>query len=137
LQKLKFMNLEERICQAKTHQFRMVFPCYLNDNGFLFGGTALQWMDEVAYITAQRFTRMRMVTVSVGSINFLKSIYPGSMVEIIGSVNKVGKVKIEIRCEIFVESIENFNRELAVNAAFTFAAINSKNKPICLDLSLI
>jgi acyl-CoA hydrolase len=93
-------------------------------------------MDEVAYITAQRLTRMNMVTVSVGNIHFLKAIYPGSMVEIIGSIVKVGKVKIDIRCEIYVESIENYNRELAVNAVFTFAALNNKNKPVCINLTI-
>jgi acyl-CoA hydrolase len=126
------MKLEERIYQSETHQFRMVLPCYLNDNGFLFGGTAMKWMDEVAYITALRFTRMKMVTVSVDNVNFRKIINQGTMLEIIGKVTKVGNVKIGISIEVLTESIENDKRETAMDAVFTFAAINKDNKPVCI-----
>jgi acyl-CoA hydrolase len=129
------MNLAERIKNAETHQFRMVCPCYLNDNGYLFGGNVLKWMDEVAYLTAQRFTRMQMVTVSAGNVHFRKAISPGTMLEIIGKVSKVGNVKVDIDLEVYTESIENSLRELAVDGTFTFAAINKFCKPVCLKLA--
>jgi acyl-CoA hydrolase len=131
------MQLEERLRNSETHQSRMVFPGSLNDNGILFGGTALQWMDEVAYITAQRFTRMKMLTVSVENVKFRKAAIAGSIVKIIGKVNKVGRVKIDIQVEMFIENLEDNTRELAVDAIFTFAAINDKMKPICFDLTTL
>jgi len=39
------------------------------------------WMDEVAYITATRFCRKKVVTISAGNINFEKPIPFGSIVE--------------------------------------------------------
>jgi len=126
------MQLSERIQNAETHQFRMVFQNSLNDNGNLFGGFAMQWMDEVAYITAIRFTRMKVVTVSVDSLKFKEAIKPGSMLEIIGRVSKAGKVKLEIRIEAIVENQESGARTKAVEAIFTFAAINGKGQPIPL-----
>jgi acyl-CoA hydrolase len=118
---------------TETHQFRIVFQNALNDNGNLFGGIVMQWMDEVAYITAIRFTRMKVVTVSVDNLRFKKAIKPGEMVEIIGRVKKAGRVKIEILVEIFVENSESDSREKAIDATFTFAAVNNDNKPVVID----
>jgi acyl-CoA hydrolase len=129
------MSLDERINNAETHQYRMVFPCSLNDNGMLFGGTAIQWMDEVAYIAAQRFTRTRMITVTLGNVNFRKSIGVGSIIEIIGRIIKVGRIKIDVSVEIYKENLEDNKREKAVDAIFTFVAINKENKPISINLT--
>lgn len=52
--------MEERIIQSETRQFKAIFPNTLNANETLFGGQAMKWMDEVAYITATRFTRQKM-----------------------------------------------------------------------------
>jgi acyl-CoA hydrolase len=111
----------------------MIFSEALNDNEILFGGLAMKWMDEVAYITAVRYTRMKVVTVSVDKMKFLQAIKPGSMIEIIGRVVKAGNVKIEIQVNIFVETSNSDFREKAVEATFTFAAINDDYKPICID----
>jgi acyl-CoA hydrolase len=131
------MQLSERIQNTETHQFRMVFQNALNDNGSLFGGFAMQWMDEVAYITAIRFTRMKVVTVSVDNLKFKKAIKPGEMVEIIGRVIKVGRVKIEIQVEIFVEKSDSDRREIAVAASFTFATIDDDGKPTAIYLKKV
>jgi len=128
------MNLEERILSSETHQFKMIFHNTVNDHETLFGGTAMQWMDEVAYITATRFTRMKLVTVSSEKVEFIKPISCGSIIEIIGKVIKVGMVKIEIQVEIFIESVDNDIRDKAVEAFFTFAAIDNENKPIPMNI---
>jgi len=127
------MQLSDRIQNAESHQFRMVFQENLNDNGNLFGGFAMKWMDEVAYITAIRFTRMKVVTVSVDRLKFKKAINQGEMIEIIGKVLKVGKVKLEIQVDIFVEKSDSDLREKAIEAFFTFAAINSSNMPVLIE----
>lgn len=127
------MRTEDRIKSTETHQFRMVMPQTLNDNGNLFGGTAMQWMDEVAYITALRFTRMKVVTVAVENLKFKKAIKPGSMAEVIGRVLVARRVKITIQVEIYVENTDSDFREKAVEAVFTFAAVNHENKPVCID----
>lgn len=128
------MDLADRIRKSETHQFRMVLPGTLNDNGNLFGGNALKWMDEVAYITAQRYARMKMVTIAVGKVNFRKAITNGTMVELIGRVVEVGNVKLTISVEVYSESINSFERELAIDSLFTFSAINDQNKPVGLRI---
>lgn len=127
------MQSTERAKYLETNQFRIVFGSSLNDCGKLFGGEALKWMDEVAYISALRYTRMKVVTVSVDKISFLQPIKLGSIIEIIARVHKIGNVKIEIMVQIFVEASDSDERAKAVEAIFTFAATNQNNKPICLN----
>ena len=127
------MSLSNRIDTTETRQFRIIFPGTLNDNSNLFGGIAMQWMDEVAYITAIRFTRMKVVTVLVENIKFIKSIKHGSMVEIIGRVHHVGNVKIHILVEVFVENNDSDIREKAIEATFVFAAVDKYEKPIRIE----
>jgi len=128
------MNIEERIRNFETRQFKMIFHCTVNDHDTLFGGTAMQWMDEVAYITATRFTRMKMVTISSEKVEFIQAISCGSIVEIVGKVVKVGSVKIDIKVEIYTENVNNDNRQKAVDAIFTFAAIDDNHNPIRIDV---
>lgn len=115
-----------------TNQFKVVFPNTLNDHETLFGGEALKWMDEVAYITAIRFTRNKMVTVSTDKIKFLKPINPCTIVEIIGKIVNVGVVKIDVLVDIYMEEMYANNRQKVITGLFTFAAVNDNNKPIAI-----
>jgi len=126
--------MDERIIKSETNQFKIIFPNFLNDNGNLFGGIAMQWMDEVAYMTAIRYTKKKMVTVSCEKVKFLLAINSGKIVEIIGKVDKVKNFKIEIKVEIFIEEMYTNNRKKAVCASFIFAAINDTNKPIPIKI---
>ncbi len=81
---------------SKTQQFKVVFPKHLNPNGTFFGGEAMQWMDEVAFITATRYTRQRMITVKIENVRFLKQILPNIILEITRRIAKTGNVKIFI-----------------------------------------
>ena len=55
------MNFEERVAAARTRTFKAVFPGDSNHYDTLFGGVALQWMDECAFIAATRFAREKVV----------------------------------------------------------------------------
>lgn len=121
--------MKQRIESSETRQFKAIFPSTLNANETLFGGQAMQWMDEVAYITATRFTRQRMFTVNTENIRFLRTISPGSFAEVVGRVEKVGAAKLTVTVEIFVEEMYGEKREKAVEGAFIFASLDENNKP--------
>ncbi len=119
--------------KSEIRQFKVIFPNTLNDHDTLFGGIAMQWMDEVAYITAIRFSKKKVVTVSAEKVQFLLPMKSGTIAEIIGKVTKVKNVKIEIQVEIYIDDMYSDNRQKAVDALFTFAAINDENKPIPIN----
>ncbi len=122
--------MQERINKSVTRQFKVVFPNTLNAHDTLFGGTAMQWMDEVAYITATRFTRMKMVTISTDKMKFKNAIKSGTIAEIVGRVINVSNFKLHILVEIYVEEMYSEKKLKAVDAIFTFAAIDQNHKPI-------
>ena len=124
------MTPEQRIKNSETRIFKAVFPNTTNHYGTLFGGTALQLMDEASFICATRFSRKRMVTISSDKIDFDKAIPEGSIIELIAKVIKVGKTSCKIKVDIYTERMYSNERELAVTGCFTFVAINEYKNPI-------
>ena len=123
------MTTEERIEQSKTKIFKAVFPNTTNHYDTLFGGTAMQLMDEAAFITATRYSRQRMVTVSSDRIDFKKPIPAGTLVELSGKVTHIGNTSLKVQVDIFIEQMYSNHREKAVTGEFTFVAIDENKNP--------
>ncbi len=128
-----FAIMEERIRNSETRQFKAIFPNTLNANDTLFGGKAMQWMDEVAYITATRFTRQRMFTINTEKIKFLKAVSPNSIVEVIGRIEKAQAVKLKVKVQIFVEEMYGQERDKAVEGIFVFSSLDENRRPQKID----
>ncbi|HEX7367459.1 MAG TPA: acyl-CoA thioesterase [Pelobium sp.] len=122
------MTIEEKIQESETRIFKAVFPSSTNHYDTLFGGTAMALMDEVAFITATRFCRQRLVTVSSDKIDFKKPIPAGTIVELVGRVSSVGNTSIKVRVEIFIEQMYSVHREKAVSGEFTLVAIDASKQ---------
>jgi acyl-CoA hydrolase len=123
------MNLDELIQKSETRIFKAVFPNTTNHYDTLFGGTAMQLMDEVAFITATRFTRKICVTVSSDRIDFKQPIPAGTIIELIGRVSKIGNTSLDVRVEIFIEEMYSTKRTKAIVGSFTFVALDENKKP--------
>ena len=124
------MSIEEKMQNSETRVFKAVFPSTTNHYDTLFGGQALSMMDELAFISATRFTKMRMVTVSSDRVDFKKPIPSGSFIELIAKVAKVGSSSVQVEVDIFVEEMYSNKREKAVSGNFTLVAINEHKKPV-------
>ena len=127
------MTLEQKIEAAETHIFKAVFPNTTNHYDTLFGGTAMHLMDEVAFITATRFSRQRVVTVSSDRIDFKKPIPAGTFAELIGKVTHIGNTSLKVHVEIYVEDMYSSSRERAITGDFTFVAINENKEPVAIN----
>ncbi len=119
-----------QIQAAETRIFKVVFPNTTNHYDTLFGGTALQIMDEVAFITATRFCRKRVVTVSSSKIDFKKSIPADTIIEVVGKIVRLGRTSLDVEVEIFKEEMYEAKREQAIKGVFTFVAIDENKKPV-------
>ncbi len=95
------MTLEERIQAAESRIFKVVFPNTTNHYDTLFGGMAMYLMDEVAFITATRFARKKVVTVSSGKIDFKQPIPADTIIELVGKVMRIGNTSLDVEVEIF------------------------------------
>ena len=123
------MNLEEKIKASETRIFKAVFPNTTNHYDTLFGGTAMLLMDEVAFITATRFTRKRCVTVSSDKIDFKKPIPAGTIIELVGKVSKIGNTSLDVKVDIYIEQMYEEGSEKAISGNFTFVALDENKKP--------
>ena len=124
------MSIEERIKNAETRIFKAVFPNTTNHYDTLFGGTAMHLMDEVAFITATRFSRQKMVTVSSDRIDFTKPIPAGTIIELVGIVTHVGNTSVKVKVDIYIEEMYSEHREQAITGMFSLVAIDDRKRPI-------
>lgn len=124
------MNYESKIKDSETHVFKVVFPNITNHHNTMFGGTVMEMMDEIAFMTATRFARKSFVTVSCDRIDFKKPIPADTLVELIGKVKYVGNSSLKVNVEVFVEEMYEEKREKAVSGDFTLVALDENKKPV-------
>ncbi|KPD02371.1 acyl-CoA thioesterase [Moellerella wisconsensis] len=122
--------LEAKISSSITRVSKVIFPTTTNHHDTLFGGTALAWMDEVSFITATRFSRKRLVTVSTEKINFTHPIPSGTIIELIGKVIRVGTTSLTVNVSIFLEDMYSEGREEVIHGQFNFVAVDDQGKPV-------
>ena len=127
------LDCAEQVSNSETRITRAVFPDTTNHYDTLFGGTALEWMDECAFITATRFSRQKFVTVSVDRTDFQVPIPAGTIVELIGRIQRIGNTSIKVRVELHKERMYEEHRELAVVGEFTLVAIGSDRTPVSVN----
>lgn len=123
------MTVKDKIENSITRVFKAVLPNTTNHYNTLFGGTALQMMDEVAFICATRFARKRMVTVTSDQVHFKHSIPAGTLIELVAKVVYVGNTSVKVQVEIYLEEMYEESRMKAITGMFTFVAIDRDRNP--------
>ncbi|ALZ76892.1 acyl-CoA thioesterase [Rheinheimera sp. F8] len=118
-----------RIEKAVTRVTKTVFPGRTNHHNTLFGGEALAWMDEAAFIAATRFCRKPLVTVCSDRVDFKESIPAGSIIELVARIEHVGRTSIRVNVDIFVEDMYSDDQHRAISGSFTFVALGPDRKP--------
>lgn len=122
-------QIAKRMEHAVTRVTKTVFPGRTNHHNTLFGGEALAWMDEAAFIAATRFCRKPLVTVCSDRVDFKESIPAGSIIELVAKVEHVGRTSIKVLVDIFVENMFDDGQHKAISGSFTFVALGPDRKP--------
>lgn len=123
-------SISARIENSQSRITKAIFPFTTNHHNTLFGGQALAWMDEAAFIAATRFCRKRLVTVSSDRIDFNHPIPGGSLVELVGKVSHVGRTSLKVEVNIYVEDMYKDSCEKAITGSFSFVAVDEEGRPI-------
>lgn len=88
----------------------------------------MQWIDEVAALTAKRHAHMNVTTASVDNLRFLKGAYQNDVIIITGKITYVGRTSMEVQADTYIEDLEG--RRIHINQAFfTMVALDEKDKP--------
>jgi len=109
----------------------MVFPVFPGDTNHyhtLFGGQAMAWMDQAAFICATRWCRTKVVTVHSGEVDFAVPVPEGSIVELVARVAATGRTSMTVRVEMFVEPMDRPERTLACSGTFVLVALGADGK---------
>lgn len=102
----------------------------LNPNGTLFGGKIMAWIDEVAFMSARRYSGVPfVVTVHVDSISFLMPLFLGDHVILTSQVNYTGRTSMEIEVRVEREDPYTGARTQATSAYLTFVALDENRNP--------
>jgi len=123
----------QRIQDSQTRITKLVFPHDTNPIGTLYGGTALHWMDEVAFLTATRFARCQVVTVSMDRVDFKVPIPEGAIVELVGNIERVGRTSMTVAVQILLENCKTGDQSLAIEGRLVMVAVDDRMEPRPLD----
>ncbi len=121
--------IAQRMAQSKSYQTKTVFPGYTNHHNTLFGGQAMAWMDDIAFVAATRFCRKPLVTISTDRIDFKEAIPSGSFCELIAQVITVGNTSLKVKVDIYLENMYEDNKHHAISGTFSFVALDADRKP--------
>lgn len=122
-------NIKERIDKARTNIFKVVFPNTTNHYDTLFGGTALNLMDEVAFIAATRFSRKKVVTISSDKVDFKEPIPSGTIIELVANIIEIGNTSLKVQVDLYQENMyEESAQRKSITGIFTFVALDENNQ---------
>lgn len=112
---------------------KLVLPQHMNDQGSLFGGYLLQWLDEFAYITANlEFPDHRFVTISLNNVEFKHPILCGQILRFAVSRERLGNSSVEYLVEVFGEKSPDSEGKVLFATSITFVNLDESgtNQPI-------
>ena len=119
----------KKVEDSQTETAHLIRPNHLNGAGRLFGGTLMQWIDEVAAVVAKRHAGTNVTTASVDNLTFLNGAYNNDLVIIRGKVTWVGTTSMEVCVDTYVEKLSG-ERVHINNAHFMMIALDENDKPI-------
>ncbi len=107
---------------------RLVLPEDTNIFGALYGGRLVEWMDNLASITAFKHARKKVVTGSIDNLFFLSPINLGYIVTIHTFVTYVTRATMEVEINVQTENVETGEKKITTKAYFTYVAIDENGK---------
>ena len=118
------------VSASKAVMTQAVFPNDVNNNGTLYGGRLLYWIDMLGGIVAKRHSRRNIVTASIDSLNFLSPIKQRDIVLLEAFINFVGRTSMEIEVRVKSEDPDSGNVRKTCRAFLTYVAMDEQGHPV-------
>ncbi len=111
------------VAASTVETTHIVLPSNTNALGTIFGGTVMQWIDEVAAVAAMRHAAGTVVTAAVDALQFLEPIHLGELVVLRAQVNAAFRSSMEVGVRVEVEDPRSGVRRKTTKAYLTFVAL--------------
>jgi acyl-CoA hydrolase len=122
-------NTTKKAAESLAIQTKMVLPNDTNPLNTLFGGRLLEWMDEIASISAHKHSGRVVVTASINNVSFDQPIFAGEIVSLQAKVSRSYNSSMEVFVDVFVENSDG-SRKKCNEAIYNFVAIDQNRNPI-------
>jgi acyl-CoA hydrolase len=100
---------------------KLVQPEFMNEQGALFGGYLLKWLDEYAYITASiDYPGNRLVTIGLDKVEFHHPIALGEILRFCVTETRKGTTSVEYLVEVYGEKKAVNPEEILFATKITF-----------------
>ena len=107
--------------------YKLVLRGDLNQNGYLYGGNLLKWIDEYAWIAATLdFPESKFVTVALDDVTFKKSIKEGSILRFSINKFKTGNTSVQYYVEVFCNTLCQEKMDLVFSTHITFVNLDEE-----------
>ncbi len=96
----------------------------------MHAGRLMYLMDELAGMTAMRYSKRVVVTAAVDATDFYSPIWVGDILEINAALTYVGRTSMEITLKAIAETPLTGERRHAATSHFTMVALGSDGRPV-------
>ncbi len=110
--------------------YKLVLRGDLNQNGYLYGGNLLKWVDEFAWIAATLdFPDCSFVTIAMDDVVFKKSIKEGTILKFKIEQSAIGNTSANYSVHVFCLG-NKINNSLVFTTSVTFVRIDSQGNKL-------
>lgn len=117
---------------SHTISSKLLFPEHMNNEGILYGGQHLMWIDELAGIVAKRHcgdSKQHVTTACIEKVDFYKPCYQNDIINMEGYITYVGNSSMEICVDTYTEH-KNNDRQLVNRAYLILVALDENKRPV-------
>ena len=123
------MEPAKRVKDSYTEQIHIIKMSSLNGANRLFGGQLMQWIDEVAAVTARRHSGRNVTTALIDQLQFRQPAYANNTVVLSGKLVHVGNSSMEIHVTTYVERLDG--EKIRINDAnVVMVAMDENERPV-------
>ena len=109
--------------------YKLVLPEHINHYGYLFGGNLLNWIDEIAYITATvDFPGRRFVTVAMDKVEFRYRIEKGEVLLFRAEQKRLGKTSVTYSISVFGRVKDIDPERVLFSTTMTFVNVDADDQ---------
>ena len=121
---------KKKVSDSVTESSKIVQSKDINGQSRLFGGRLMEWIDEVAALTAMRHCGGLVTTLAVDNLVFRHGAKLNDVIVLKGRVTYVGNTSIEVRVDTYVEELDTGDRFAINHAYLIFVHVNEDGRPI-------
>lgn len=120
---------KKQISESKIEQSYIIMPKHINQNGHLFGGQLVAWIDETAGLVALRHSQSMVVTASIDKLVFISSVKIKDIVVLNTYITYTGRTSMEIKVDSYVWKLDG-TRKLINEAYVSMVTANEDFRPV-------